>query len=83
MAFLRDAVRLPGAVELQNDLKSDSVVESYGVVTAGSYTAKSGATDAIKIGPGEKGFAANLAFAISQHKNFQRELDGLTDMVAY
>jgi len=80
--FLRDVVNLPG-VEFQDDRNSDSVKSSYGVVTAGSYGLKSAATDVLKIGQGERGFTANFAFAISQHRCFERELDGLTAKVAY
>lgn len=61
----------------------DSVTSTYGVVTAGRYSLSSAATDSLKIGPGEEGFVANFAFEISKHRCFERELEGLTDSVAY
>lgn len=81
--FIRDAVRLPG-VDLFDSMKdSDSVVSSYSVVTTGKYTITSAATDALKIGPGPEGFAANFAYEISKHRCYERETDGLVSQVAY
>ncbi|KAI0050664.1 catalase [Auriscalpium vulgare] len=82
VTFLRDVVQLPG-VKIQDDLLSDDVMTSYGVVTTGSYGLKSAATDALKIGPGSKGFAANFAYAVSLHRCYERELEGLTSQVAF
>ena len=60
------------------------VVDCYGVVTAGGVGATSGGLkDSLKMLKGAKNFLDAYAFNISQHRNFQRELDGLTSMVAY
>lgn len=62
----------------------DGVVESYGVVTAGGV---GGSPESLKQGlkmvKGAKHFVSAYAYQISQHRNFKRELDGLTSMVAY
>ncbi|KIK61290.1 hypothetical protein GYMLUDRAFT_166447 [Collybiopsis luxurians FD-317 M1] len=63
---------------------SDTVVTSYGVITAGSYSLKSAATDVLNIASGgDKGFISNFAYEVSKHRCYQRELDGLTSRVAY
>jgi catalase len=63
---------------------SDSdVVDSYGVVTAGGAGNVRSVGDALKMVKGAKNFLDAYAFNISQHRNFTRELDGLTSMVAY
>ncbi|TVY89553.1 Catalase [Lachnellula willkommii] len=64
---------------------SAEVVDSYGVVTAagGLETGASGVKEALNMVKGAKGFVDAYAYNISQHRNFQRELDGLTSMVAY
>ncbi|TFY83317.1 hypothetical protein EWM64_g695 [Hericium alpestre] len=80
--FLRDAARLPG-IKFQDDLDNDAVVVSYGVVTAGTYSLKSTARDTLKITSGEKGFAANFAYAVSQHRCYDREMDGLIAKVSF
>ena len=53
------------------------------MVTTGKYTASSLISDALKIGPGEKGIVANFAYEVSQHRNWKRELDGLASKVAF
>ncbi|KAG1885603.1 catalase-like domain-containing protein [Suillus subluteus] len=83
--FLRDDVRLPG-IDLfapSRDQDSDEVVTSYGVVTTGKYSISSAVTDVLNIAPDTRGFASNFAFQISQHKCYERELDGLTEQVAF
>jgi catalase len=60
------------------------VVDSYGVVTAGGVGEGVGSVgEGLKMLKGAKGFMDAFAFNISQHRNFKRELDGLTAMVAY
>lgn len=61
----------------------DTVMSSYGVVTTGKYDLTSAVTDALTIKSGPTGFASNFAFEISKHRCYERELDGLTDVVAY
>ncbi|CAC9891233.1 unnamed protein product [Aureobasidium pullulans] len=76
--FVQDACSLPG-VEFS---ESNNVVDSYGVVTA-AQTEASTFKDAIDLVKNAKDFSSAFSYAISQHKNYQRELDGLSSMVAY
>jgi catalase len=76
--FVRKAVELPG-MEFST---TGDVVESYGVVTA-SKVEPDGFVEAVKMVKGAGDFASAYAFAISQHKNFDREMAGLSAMVAY
>ncbi|KAF9243856.1 catalase-like domain-containing protein [Melanogaster broomeanus] len=82
--FLREVVRLP-KVDLfaPSHGNSDQIVSSYGVVTTGKYSASSLMTDVLKIAPGSEGFVANFAYQVSQHRCYEREIDGLTEMVAF
>ncbi|TFY56707.1 hypothetical protein EVJ58_g7475 [Rhodofomes roseus] len=82
VAFLHEAVQLPG-VSLMSDLSSDSVVNSYDVVTAGKYDSGTVAADTLKIAQGEKGFVSNFAYAVSKHRCWDRESDGLAAKVAF
>ncbi|EMD41627.1 hypothetical protein CERSUDRAFT_128555 [Gelatoporia subvermispora B] len=82
VTFLKEAVQLPG-VQLQANLASDTVTNSYGVVTTGVYDTGSAAADTLKIAQGQKGFVSNFAYAVSQHRCYERELDGLAAKVAY
>ena len=70
-------------VKFAHDLASNHVVVSYGVVTAGKYDAGSVAADVLKIDQNAKGFISSFAFEVSKHRCYERELDGLVDMVAY
>ncbi|RXW24166.1 hypothetical protein EST38_g1678 [Candolleomyces aberdarensis] len=79
---LHKAIDVPG-VNLFTSPDSDNVVSSYGVVTTGKYDLTSAATDVFKIAPGPKGFVSNFAYEISKHRCYERELDGLTDAIAY
>ncbi|KAB8298939.1 hypothetical protein EYC80_001091 [Monilinia laxa] len=56
------------------------VVDSYGVVTAGNVGKTEEGLNMVK---GAKSFLDAYTYNISQHRNFQRELDGLTSLVAY
>ncbi|KAH7080147.1 catalase-like domain-containing protein [Paraphoma chrysanthemicola] len=76
--FVRQAVDLPG---MQFSTAGD-VVESYGVVTASQVKPES-FKEAVKMAKGATDFVSAYTFAISQHKNFDRELAGLNSMVAY
>ena len=65
-----------------SDKGSLDVVDSYGVVTAG--VAKPGNfKEAINMVKGAKDFIDVYTLNISQHKNFDREMDGLAEMVAF
>lgn len=81
-----EAVRLvKAATEVDGMVFSTDadVVDSYGVVTAGGLGGASGIKEGLKMIKGAKNFLDVYAFNISQHRNFKRELDGLTSMVAY
>ncbi|KAI0374468.1 catalase [Pilatotrama ljubarskyi] len=82
VAFLREAVQLPG-VQFASDLNSDNVTNSYGVVTVGKYDVGSAVADTLTIKQGEKGFVSNFAYEISKHRCWERELDGLVSKVAF
>lgn len=62
---------------------NSEVVESYGVVTAGGVGSGSTLGKKLNMVKGAKNFLDAYAFQISQHRNFQRELDGLTTMAAF
>ncbi|KAH8825508.1 catalase-domain-containing protein [Flagelloscypha sp. PMI_526] len=82
ISLLRDAAILPSVQYAA--VGSNDVVNSYGVVTVGSWGAVSGVIqEAIQIGKGDKGFLGQFATELSNHRNWQRESDGLTQMVAY
>jgi len=78
VSFVKEACALPGITFSE----SADVVDSYGVVTA-SQVAPQSFKEAIQMAKGAKDFVDAYTFAISQHKNFERELDGLSAMVAY
>jgi len=61
---------------------SADVHESYGVVTVGDARAES-LRETVRIAREAKNFVDRYFFHISQHKNFDRELKGLSMMVAY
>ncbi|KAF8655852.1 hypothetical protein AX16_002935 [Volvariella volvacea WC 439] len=66
------------------DLTSNEVVTSHGVVTTGKYDLAAAATDVLSIARGsDKGFVANFAYEVSQHRCWEREMKGLTSGVAY
>jgi len=81
VGVLQRAVDLPEVEFSAGDV--DTVTSSYGVVTTGKYSLTSAAGDAFKIAPGPKGFVSNLAYELSKHRCFERELEGLTAQVAY
>lgn len=78
VAFVKDACDLPG----MKFSSSSDTVDSFGVVTAGQIKPES-FKEAIKMVRGAKEFLDAYTYAISQHKNFDREIEGLSSMVAY
>lgn len=76
--FVKDACQLPGV----SFSESSDVVDSYGVVTAAQVHPQS-FKETVQMAKGAKDFVDAYFFAISQHKNFDRELEGLSAMVAY
>ena len=81
IAFLRDVVGLPG-VEFQHEDSSD-VKTSYGVVTTGKLDVKFASTGTLRIEHDSKDFMTEFAYVISRHRCYEREMEGLTDQVAY
>jgi len=61
---------------------SANVVDSYGVVTIGESKPNS-FKDTLNMAKGATNFIDAYTYAISLHKNFDREMDGLSSMVAY
>lgn len=76
--LLKLALVLPGV-----SISSGSdAVESYGVVTMGSVE-HSGIGETWNAAKGATTFVAKFFSSIAMHRNYQRELDGLSTMVAY
>ncbi|KAK0622727.1 catalase-like domain-containing protein [Immersiella caudata] len=61
---------------------SGDAQESYGVVTLRQVSLSS-FSEAVEIAKGATGFLEKFFYAIAQHRNFDRELDGLQSMVAF
>lgn len=56
--------------------------EWYGVITAGGKQKAGSFGEGVKILKGARDFVSQFFYQISQHRNFQRELDGLSSAVA-
>lgn len=78
VAFVNQAVSLP-AIKVSN---STEAVEAYGVVTMEKVGAGS-LSEVVDLVKGGKGFAEKFFGAIASHRNWDRELDGLSSMIAY
>jgi catalase len=76
--FVKDACALPG-IEFS---AAGDVVDSYGVVTANQVQPES-FKEVVEFAKGAKDFAQAYFYAISLHKNYERELKGFNSMVAY
>ncbi|KAI0200752.1 catalase [Astrocystis sublimbata] len=76
--LLEHAISLP-EIKMSDD---GTTIESYGVVTIGKISPDSlkGAVNILKEGTD---FVQQFWYQISQHKNFSREMDGLSTQVAY
>lgn len=72
------AFPLPG-VQVSQD---DQAVESFGVVTVATLSPDS-LSSAVTIAKEGPGFLAKFWYQISQHRNWDRELEGLSTQVAY
>ena len=59
---------------------SEAMTESYGVVTGHGDAATT--LKVSNVGPSAKGLAEQFIWHVSQHRNWQRELDGLADQIA-
>jgi len=76
-------VRLACGIEGMAFAEGTDVVDSYGVVTANAAGKPGSFKEGLKMLKGATTFVEAYAYNISQHRNWQRELDGLTSMVAY
>lgn len=76
--FVKDACALPGI----KFSESGEVESSYGVVTAKQVQPQS-FKEAVNMTKGAKDFVDAFTYEISQHKNWDREMEGLDEMVAY
>ncbi|KIK99767.1 hypothetical protein PAXRUDRAFT_30287 [Paxillus rubicundulus Ve08.2h10] len=82
--LLRGVVRLPKVnLFARSRGNSDEVVSYYGVVSTGKYSASSVVTDVLQIALDSKGFVADFAYQVSQHRCYEREMKGLTDTVPF
>lgn len=75
--FIRRQV---GLEEVKFAADGSAMTESYGVVTGHGDAAST--LKVADVGPDAKGLAEQFIWHISRHRNWQRELDGLSDMVA-
>ncbi|KAF4967905.1 hypothetical protein FZEAL_10464 [Fusarium zealandicum] len=78
--FIDKAIQL-SEISLSTTDESD-VVESYGVVTLKNAHPDS-LKEIVNVATNAKGFLEKFVLAISQHRCWQRESDGLSTMVAY
>jgi catalase len=76
--LVNKAVQLP---EVQTSSDGD-VRESYGVVTL-RKVAPDSLSEVIDVAKNDSGFLERFVVALSSHRNWQRELDGLSTQVAY
>jgi len=81
--FLRDVVRLPDVKLFAPSTGEGEVVSDYGVVTTGQYSAPTEVALAFSMAKQDHSFVGNFAQNISRHRIWEREQDGLTEMVAY
>ncbi|PBP27854.1 catalase [Diplocarpon rosae] len=79
VSLVRTAVGIEGMVFATGN-EDEGVVDCFGVVTAGGVKGSDGLVKMVK---GAKAFLDAFAFNISQHRNWQRELEGLTAAVAF
>ncbi|KAK3357793.1 catalase-like domain-containing protein [Lasiosphaeria hispida] len=77
-----ELVRLAVALPQVTLSASGDVMESYGVVTLGQTKPES-LGEVVQIAKGSKNFLEEFFFAIAQHRNWDRELDGLHSQVAF
>jgi len=79
-----DLVRDACGVEGMSFSTSDKLVDCYGVVTAANLgETPESLKQALNMVKDASNFMDAFAYNISQHRNFEREFDGLTASVAY
>jgi catalase len=75
---------LGGALDVQvASSQSSEPVEWYGVVTAGGVQKPESFKESVQILKGATDFVGKFFYQISQHRNYQRELDGLASTIAF
>ncbi|KXJ88827.1 catalase [Microdochium bolleyi] len=79
VTLLNVAISLPNSVQVSTNSEA---VESYGVVSIGKIAPDS-ISEIVTIAKEGAGFLEKFWYQISQHRNWQRELDGLNTQVAY
>ncbi|EEH22140.2 catalase A [Paracoccidioides brasiliensis Pb03] len=62
---------------------SSDVVECYGVVTSSKLHEPHSLTEGFKLFPEAKDFLGKFLYQVSQHRNYQRDMVGLTNQVAF
>ncbi|CAL5868558.1 uncharacterized protein PFLUO_LOCUS2785 [Penicillium psychrofluorescens] len=72
-----------GAVSGLKVGSAEQPVEWYGIVTAGGPQKPESFKETVNIVRGAKDFAGLFFYQIAQHRNYQRELDGLASSVAF
>ncbi|OGE48747.1 hypothetical protein PENARI_c026G07932 [Penicillium arizonense] len=75
--FIQHQINIP---EVEVAQSGTSLKESYGVVTGHGDAAS--LLKVGKVGPDAKGLAEQFIWHISRHRNWARELDGLSDQIA-
>jgi catalase len=79
VTFLERAVQLPN-IEYAAENDSEAVVNSYGVVTTRRL---GGIREGWRLLKGDNTFLGQFGWELSRHRNWLREMDGLSDLVAY
>ncbi|PKX95918.1 catalase catA [Aspergillus novofumigatus IBT 16806] len=75
---------LGGTLDVQvASSQSPDPVEWYGVVTAGGKQKPESFKESVQILKGATDFVGKFFYQISQHRNYQRELDGLASTIAF
>ncbi|KAI5309584.1 hypothetical protein KEM55_002894, partial [Ascosphaera atra] len=78
--FVQHCIGGIDGIEFATDKKSP--VETYGVVTATKLDKQQEFSEA-SLSPDAKDFVGVFLYQVSQHRNWQRELDGLADKAAF
>jgi catalase len=75
---------LGGTLDVQvASSQSPEPVEWYGVVTAGGEQKPESFKESVQILKGATDFVGKFFYQVSQHRNYQRELDGLASTIAF
>ncbi|KAF2401907.1 catalase-domain-containing protein [Trichodelitschia bisporula] len=80
VALVKEAFAVTGLAFSED--ASEEAVESYGVVTAGKVS-PDGFKEVVSVAKAGADFCSRFFYAISCHRNFERELKGYASMVAF